>query len=167
MPDTGAPWNLPYPAASDLVKDGAAAIQSLAEDVADGLDNASLVKQVKQVVTTTNFTTSSATAVDLTGVTVTVVPSDATNRIVMFFTCNHSNGASGNENYFQFRRDTTDLFEENAFEVSSNGGKVAAAMVFDEVASSTASRTYSIRTRTQGNTMTVSNSTLIVMEYAV
>ena len=38
MADTGAPWNLPYPLPTDLVRDGAQAIQDLAEATADGLD---------------------------------------------------------------------------------------------------------------------------------
>jgi hypothetical protein len=38
MADTGAPYNLPYPLPTDLVIDGAQAIQDLAEAVDDGLD---------------------------------------------------------------------------------------------------------------------------------
>jgi hypothetical protein len=40
MADTGLPWELPYPLPTDLVRDGAAAIQALAEATANGLDNA-------------------------------------------------------------------------------------------------------------------------------
>lgn len=38
MADTGAPWNLPYPLDTDLVKDGAEAIEDLALAVDAGLD---------------------------------------------------------------------------------------------------------------------------------
>jgi Mg-chelatase subunit ChlD len=36
MPDTGAPWNLPYPAPTDLVRDGAQNFEDLADAVALG-----------------------------------------------------------------------------------------------------------------------------------
>ena len=125
----------------------------------------SVIKQVKQVITTTDFTTTSDTLVDLTGVTVTVVPSYAANRIVMFFTANTSNADNSRTVFFRFRRDTTDLFEEVSNRQDSTGNYVF-AMTFDEVAGSTASRTYSVRVRRSAGVQTVLNSSLIVMEYA-
>lgn len=38
MPDTGAPWNLPYPSPSGLVRDAPVVFEDLAEAVSDGLD---------------------------------------------------------------------------------------------------------------------------------
>jgi hypothetical protein len=38
MATTGAPWNLPYPVSTDLVRDGAVAIENLAEATATQLD---------------------------------------------------------------------------------------------------------------------------------
>jgi len=38
MPDTGAPWNIPYVAGTDLVRDWPTDSQDLAEAIADGLD---------------------------------------------------------------------------------------------------------------------------------
>jgi hypothetical protein len=168
MGTTGAPWNIPFADPSDLVRSWPALSEDIAEAVADGLDAAPRLKQVQQVVTTTDFTTSSGGLVDLTGVSVTIVPGDATNRIVMMFTANCSNGAAGNQSVFRFRRDTTDLYEECFFISNSSGGRVAAAMMLDEVAGDTSSRVYSVRARQNGgNTTTVHNSTLIVMEYSV
>jgi len=40
MPDTGAPWNIPYVAGTDLVRDWPTDSQDLAEAIADALDNA-------------------------------------------------------------------------------------------------------------------------------
>ena len=40
MPDTGAPWNLPYPSPSDLVRDAPQAFEDLAVATAAGLDAA-------------------------------------------------------------------------------------------------------------------------------
>lgn len=39
MPDTGPPFNLPFPAPSDLVRNGPAQFEALADATADALDN--------------------------------------------------------------------------------------------------------------------------------
>jgi hypothetical protein len=167
MPDTGAPWEIPYAAPGDLVSAWPALSEDIADAVVAGLDVAAIVRQVQQVTTTTDFTTTSTSAVDLTGVTVTVVPSDAAHRIAMFFTASVENSNTDRFAFFQFRRDTTDLFEEVELYCVSGGNPQTFAMMFDEVAGSTDSRNYLIRTRTSGTTLRVNNSSLIVMEYAV
>jgi hypothetical protein len=165
MGTTGAPWNIPFADPSDLVSAWPALSEDVAEAVADGLTAAG--PKFYQVMTTTDFTTTSTSAVDLTGVTVTVVPSDATNRIAMFFTASVENSNADREAFFRFRRDTTDLFEEVEVHCPAANDAQTVAMMFDEVAGSTASRNYLIRTRTSSTTLRVNNSSLIVMEYAV
>jgi len=166
MADTGAPWNLRYPLPTDLVKDGAEAIEDLADDVAAGLTSVSVVRQIKQVITTTNFTTSSTTAVDLTGVSVSITPQNASNRILLQFVASQQQDGSNSTNFYQFRRDTTDLFEEVSQRGPGSGSvPLAFAMTFDESAGSTSARTYSIRTRVSAQTLQVFNSALIVIEY--
>lgn len=169
MPDTGAPWNIPYVEPSDLVRTYPAADELQALAIAAGLTAASTLKQIKNVITTADFTTSSGTDVDLTGVTVTVVPSDATNRIVMFFTASVSSSSASREARFRFRSDSTDLFEQVRFRQSEVDQRTAAVMVFDELAGSTASRDYLIRVSrgVDATTITVHSSSFIVMEYSV
>jgi hypothetical protein len=164
MPDTGAPWNLPYPAPSDLVRNGPAQFEALADAVADGLTSSLIIPS--QVITTTNFTTSSDTFVDLTGVTITVTPSAATNRFLLMFTANNQN-TSTNSNYFQFQRDATLLFEEVEDEAAAATAPSSVAMMFDEEATNTTERTYKVMARRSGGTMTVLNSAFVVIEYAV
>jgi hypothetical protein len=164
MPDTGAPWNLPYPAPSDLVRNGPAQFEALADAVADGLTSSLII--TSQVITTTNFTTSSATFVDLTGVTITVTPSAATNRFLLMFTANNQN-SSTNSNYFQFQRDSTLLFEEVEDEATAATAPSSVAMMFDEEATNTTARTYKVMARRDGGTLTVLNSAFVVIEYAV
>jgi hypothetical protein len=53
MPDTGAPWNIPYAAPSDLVRDWPALSEDVAEAVADGLQIAASYDSVS-VITATN-----------------------------------------------------------------------------------------------------------------
>jgi hypothetical protein len=169
MADTGAPWSIPYAEPADTVRTWPALSEDVADAIVAGLDVAAVVRQVKQVITTTNFTTTSATAVDLTGVSVTIVPTDAAHRIVMWFTASVEASNADRESFFQFRRDTTDLFEDVEFHHSTAGDASAAVMVFDEVAGSTTSRDYLIRAHrgTDSTTITVVNSSLIVMEYSV
>jgi hypothetical protein len=165
MPDTGAPWEIPYAAPSDLVSAWPALSEDIAEAVADGLTKA-LIKP-SQVLTTTNFTSTSTTAVDLTGVEVTVTPTDATNRFLLLFAAQVASSANGGSNWYQFRRDTTDLFEEVQRRSGDNQDMDSFAMMFDEVAGNTTARTYKIRTRTSSGTQTVFSSSFVVVEYAV
>jgi hypothetical protein len=83
MADTGAPWNLRYPLPTDLVKDGAEAIEDLADDVAAGLSAVSVVRQVVQTVKTDTFTTSSSTFVEVTGLTCTITPQSVSNKVLV------------------------------------------------------------------------------------
>jgi len=52
MSDTGSPWNLPYPLPTDLVRDGAQAIEDLAEATATGLSAAGATQ--REVITASN-----------------------------------------------------------------------------------------------------------------
>ena len=82
MADTGAPWNLPYPLPTDLVRDGADAIKDLAEATATGLSAAGNIKQTVQTIKTDQFSeslTSGSVGSDITGLTATITPESDTN----------------------------------------------------------------------------------------
>jgi hypothetical protein len=87
--DTGAPWLLPYPLSSDLVRDGADAIKDLAEAVATGLDeagNAGIGSNVVQTVKTDVFSASVGQGTltsDVTGLTATITPTSATAKVMV------------------------------------------------------------------------------------
>lgn len=84
MPDTGAPWNIPYVASSDLVKDWPTDSQTLAEAIADGLDAAGFVQQIQSTARTDTFSASVAQgAVSAAAISVTITPASATNRILV------------------------------------------------------------------------------------
>jgi hypothetical protein len=98
MPDTGAPWNIPYVDPTDLVRDYPQASEDLADAIADGLDaaeNAGIGSNVVQAVKTDTFTTSSTTYVDVTGVSVTITPSSDTAKILLIV---NSHMTNSNEN---------------------------------------------------------------------
>lgn len=82
MPDTGAPWNIPYVAASDLVKDWPTANQTLAEAIDAGLD-IGLGTNVVQAIKTDTFSTTSSSYVDITDLSVTITPAAATSKVLL------------------------------------------------------------------------------------
>ena len=73
--DTGAPWLLPYPEDTDLVRDGASDIEALAVATASGLSAASVVKNIffEQMTAVQSFT-GTGTFQDLTGLSIAVTP---------------------------------------------------------------------------------------------
>ena len=86
MPDTGAPWNIPYVETTDLVSDWPADSLALANAIDAGLDaagNAGIGSNVVQTVKTDTFTTTSSTFVDVTGLTATITPTTASSKILV------------------------------------------------------------------------------------
>jgi len=99
MPDTGAPWNIPYVAGTDLVADWPTDSQTLAEAIADGLDAAGLFKQIVQTVKTDTFSTTSTSFTPVTGMSVSITPSDNTNKVLVVAFVNSSDNASGSNHF--------------------------------------------------------------------
>jgi hypothetical protein len=124
------------------------------------------VQQVKQVMTTADFSTASTTPVDVTGVTISITPENAGNRILMLFIANVANSLNSRRNYYQFRRNTTDLFEEHEQFIEVQNRGYTLAMSFDESAGSTSARTYLLRTFVGSGTGIIYNSAFYVIEYA-
>jgi hypothetical protein len=91
MPDTGAPWNIPYVAPSDLVRDYPSDSEDLADAIALALDaagNPGIGSNVVQVIKTDTFTTSSTSYGTITGLSVTITPSDAASKILLLANVN-------------------------------------------------------------------------------
>jgi hypothetical protein len=86
MPDTGAPWLIPYLDGTELVRDYPQASEDLADAIAAGLTAAGVVKQIVQTVKTDTFSVSLATGVesgDVTGLTVTITPTSASSKVLV------------------------------------------------------------------------------------
>ena len=83
MPDTGAPWNIPYVAGTDLVADWPTDSQTLAEAIADGLDDAGLFAQAIQTIKTDTFSTTSTSFTPVTGLTASITPAAATSKVLI------------------------------------------------------------------------------------
>jgi len=84
MPDTGAPWNIPYVESTDLVSDWPTDSLALANAIEAGLDAAGNAGIGSNVVSTTKdnvFSTASSGYQDVTGLAVTITPTSATSKI--------------------------------------------------------------------------------------
>jgi hypothetical protein len=97
MADTGAPWNIPYVEPGDLVRDYPAADEAQALAISAGLDEAiiALGPNVAQTVKTDTFTTTSASFVDITGMSVTITPSSATSKVLVVVDLSTARGGAG------------------------------------------------------------------------
>ena len=86
MPDTGAPWNIPYVEATDLVSDWPADSLALANAIDAGLDAAAIAGIGSNVVSTAKtdvFTTTSTSFTAVTGLTATITPTSATAKVLV------------------------------------------------------------------------------------
>jgi hypothetical protein len=86
MPDTGAPWNIPYVDPTDLVRDYPQASEDLADAIAAGLSAAGaegIGPNVVQTVLLAPFTTTSTSFTTITGLTASITPSSDTSKILV------------------------------------------------------------------------------------
>ena len=121
MPDTGAPWNIPYAAPADLVKDWPALSEDIAEAVADGLDaagNAGIGSNVVSERRTTTYASSASTYTSFLDATIT--PSSATAKILVVAFAPWSSTNNTTNEYISIFRDSTNLSNP-----SSPGSRVA------------------------------------------
>jgi hypothetical protein len=149
MPDTGAPWNIPYVDPTDLVRDYPQASEDLAEAIADGLDaagNAGIGSNVVQTVKTNSFSTTSATFVAVTDFDVTITPTSATAKVLVI--ASYQQGHSANRGEFRLLRDSTVLGRASFIDVG--GGfeneriSTYPTMVFLDTPATTSAITYSL-----------------------
>lgn len=112
MPDTGAPWNIPYVAASDLVKDWPTDNQQQAEAIAAALSSVP-VQQVVQAVKTDATTITSATFVDVSGMSVSITPATNTNKVLVL--ADIALGVDdADRGHLKIVRDSTDVYVGDA-----------------------------------------------------
>jgi len=85
MPDTGAPWNIPYVEASDLVRDYPAASLALGTAIAAGLTAAGGLVEVKTVLKTDTFSASVAAGANaaVTDLSITHTLANAANKLIL------------------------------------------------------------------------------------
>jgi len=119
MPDTGAPWNIPYVESSDLVSDWPADSLALANAIDAGLDaaeNAGIGSNVVSALKTDAFSTTNSSPTAVTGLSVTITPTSATSKILVIGFVHVSAGAAGSADC-----DVTLLRDSSAIAVSTAG----------------------------------------------
>ncbi len=119
MPDTGAPWNIPYVDPTDLVRDYPQASEDLADAIALGLSaagNPGIGSNVVQTVKTDTFSSTSSTYEIVTGLTLNITPTTNTSRILvvaMVPLASDSSSADGQAQVSVFREGTNLLLPDS------------------------------------------------------
>lgn len=128
-----------------------------------------IIKQVIQTVKTDTFSTASSSLVQVTGLTVSITPTSASNKILVIF--NGMGSANNGENItFQMQRGSTPIFVGDAAgsrtqcffganSFSGDGGLPMNATYLDSPATTSAT-TYSIYMRTSGASTVYLNRTV-------
>jgi hypothetical protein len=120
----------------------------------------SAVVQVKSTIKSDTFTTTSATMTDITGLSVSITPTSASNKILVFFTVNGQGATGATQGYLQLVRDSTAIAIGDAASVrprvSGVMGSVDAfltdcvSLVFLDSPATTAATTYKVQTQRGG-----------------
>ena len=171
MPDTGAPWNIPFLDGTELVRAYPDFSEDLADAVADGLSaagNAGIGSNVVQTVKTNTFTTSSTSFIPIPDLELSFTPSSATSKVLLHFgtTCR---GAGGFSTLFELRRGSTSIGISSDSEPGSVGHAQGVIPGVGQVSNTTTSPnvlfldspgtgsaiTYSVRVRGNGGTTIV------------
>ena len=114
------------------------------------------VVQVKSTtVTASTFSTSSATLVDITGMSVSITPTSASNKVFVLFAASHG-GTVNNIQYFQLLRDATQIgvgSEGTAINSPFNTSRpLNTSMIFLDSPATTSAITYKLQVKTNANT---------------
>jgi hypothetical protein len=100
MPDTGLPWEIPYAAPADLVRDWPALSEDVADAVAAGLSAAAGLVAVKHALFTGTQTNSTAAGANfaVTDLSITHTLADAANKLIIsaYFGAAGSSDGRGN-----------------------------------------------------------------------
>jgi len=95
MPDTGAPWNIPYVAASDLVKDWPTDNQEQAEAIADALSAVLVKSGYVTKIDTQSSALAAGGSTAVSGLTIAHALSDSSNDVYLFASIGINNSAVG------------------------------------------------------------------------
>ena len=171
MPDTGAPWNIPYVASTDLVSDWPADSLALANAIDAGLDaaNVGIGTNVAQTVKTDTFSTTSSSFTTVTGLSVAITPTSATAKVLVICQITYSSAGS-NYGSFKMTRGGTDVYRGDAAgsrtrSVFAGDGDAAfadhawsGAIVFLDSPATTSSTTYQVEAAAGLGTLYVNRS---------
>jgi hypothetical protein len=171
MPDTGLPWEIPYAAPADLVRDWPALSEDVADAVAAGLTaaNTGIGSNVVQTVKTDTFTTSSTSFTSITGLSASITPSTNTSKVLVIAFVNfgasnagHLRIVGGNSSGFigdaaSARELATATWGIQQSDYRSDNGQQAATIVYLDSPASASSVTYGLDGRVGTGTILAIN----------
>jgi len=177
MPDTGAPWNIPYVASTDLVSDWPADSLALANAIDAGLDaadNAGIGSNVVSVTKTDTFTTSASSYTSVTGLSASITPTSASSKVLVLYRVMASaeDGQANERSFVTVFRGATNLVDAaspsnrtpalTSVEMKGITGGTRIAFtyggVFLDSPATTSSTTYEVQVFTDGNGIHINRS---------
>jgi hypothetical protein len=174
MATTTPNYGWPVPTSTDLVKDGATAIEALGDAVDATLGGFFNIKQIVQGTSTTITTSSSSTYAD-TGLTATITPTNVANKVLVLYyhgTIYKTAANTQNQIQVQILRGATTigvhlgLFTNSSLEIYMPG---FSGMIYDAPATTSAT-TYKTQLNNPNNTASVginggnTNARIILIE---
>jgi hypothetical protein len=170
MPDTGAPWNIPYAANSDLVSAWPALSEDIADEVAAGLDSvlAGTIRQVVRATDATLRTTSSSTFVDAS-ISVTITPQYDDSQILVIWAAQVDTDGDGRRISLQITTSADVALsgaESAELRVQTEPSETLLTIIGHEVSGSTAVRTYKGRFKSSA-TSSINNNVNTGQLYAI
>jgi len=162
MPDTGAPWNIPFVTPTDNPRLFPAADEAQALAIAAGLTAAGspgIGPNVVQTAKLDTFTTTSATFTTVTGLTATITPTELTSKILVIVQLTHGLSNNGPFGHFKVTRGGTDIYRGDAsgsrvqavfggfFAADARDTTLSASMVYLDSPNDTSPVTYQVEAR--------------------
>ena len=163
MPDTGAPWNIPYVEAADLVSDWPADSLALANAIDAGLDaagNAGIGSNVVSTFKNNTFSTTSTSLVPITGLSATITPTTASSKVLVVVHIMAGTSTSARQD-FQLKRGVTAIaassggVSNSTFTNVTGDAGFGVSFAFLDSPATTSATTYSVEVLTSAGTVYV------------
>lgn len=124
------------------------------------------ILQVVSAASSSTFSTSSGTYVDLTGVTVSITPSNTTSKVLIFLnTPDVTTNTNASSVFIRLVRDSTALHIPSILGFTNSGYNGNQNIIFMDSPSTTSAKTYKAQVQTNsGATGTWNRTSIIVME---
>jgi hypothetical protein len=124
------------------------------------------VLQVVAVNLETNFSTSSTSFVDWTGLTLSITPQSTSSKVLIFLTAPSNAGSStaASQTLIELQRNGTTIFEPIVMQLEGNSNSAAGSNMYLDSPGLISAITYKARARVTANTTTFATGTLVCME---
>ena len=107
--------------------------------------------QMVQAIKTDKFATSSTSYTDITGISVTITPQSASNKILVFTNVRFGSGNSNQDNYYQILRGSTVISADNSCRQPSFSANWTYADINLDSPSTTSATTYKVQCKAETN----------------